>query len=385
MTKKLAGILADKLDRGDEALAALTELADQGDPGIREAYVDLGDRLGWKGIVAQQARRVVVRGEARPGAHDAAARRVRALRRGRARSGRRARRHRDRALQGGRPRARRTPRGARRSRRPTTTRSRSRTISWRGTLAGAERANELVRQAEARVRGGDAAHRGDPARRGRAHERRPRQRPSRCSSASRRSPGSRSRSSTSTSGRSRAARRPRIASARLARAAQVAAAKGPIDRARGFFELALAGAPSDETLAPLEEYRARRRPRDGRREAPANALRGDGAGRPGRARRRPHARRAPAARRLDGAPRSERRRPGVRLARRRAHRPRRRPHPRRARGARRRGRRPAPRARRPSPARSPRSSTGRSSASSSRAARSSGASSWTTRRAPRPT
>jgi len=48
MTKKLAGILADKLDRGDEALAALTELADAGDAGIRQAYVELGDRLGWK-------------------------------------------------------------------------------------------------------------------------------------------------------------------------------------------------------------------------------------------------------------------------------------------------------------------------------------------------
>ena len=52
LTEKLAGILADKLDRGDEALAALTELADLGDPSIRAAYVDLGDRLGWRGIVA---------------------------------------------------------------------------------------------------------------------------------------------------------------------------------------------------------------------------------------------------------------------------------------------------------------------------------------------
>ncbi|MEO8801250.1 MAG: hypothetical protein ABI551_25385, partial [Polyangiaceae bacterium] len=54
MTKKLAGVLADKLDRGDEALAVLTELADQGDPDIRTAYVDLGDRLGWKGLVGQK-------------------------------------------------------------------------------------------------------------------------------------------------------------------------------------------------------------------------------------------------------------------------------------------------------------------------------------------
>jgi tetratricopeptide (TPR) repeat protein len=54
MTKKLAMVLADKLDRGDEALAVLTELADQGDTDIRTAYVDLGDRLGWKGLVGQK-------------------------------------------------------------------------------------------------------------------------------------------------------------------------------------------------------------------------------------------------------------------------------------------------------------------------------------------
>jgi tetratricopeptide (TPR) repeat protein len=38
----------------------------------------------------------------------------------------------------------------------------------------------------------------------------------------------------------------------LARAAQVASEKGQIDRARGFFELALSGTPTDDTLAVLE-------------------------------------------------------------------------------------------------------------------------------------
>jgi tetratricopeptide (TPR) repeat protein len=52
LTKKLANVLSVKLDRGDEALAALTELADMGDASCRAAYVDLGDRLGWRGIVA---------------------------------------------------------------------------------------------------------------------------------------------------------------------------------------------------------------------------------------------------------------------------------------------------------------------------------------------
>lgn len=54
LTTKLASILADKLDRGDEALGALTDLADQGEPSVRKAYIELGDRLGWKGIVASK-------------------------------------------------------------------------------------------------------------------------------------------------------------------------------------------------------------------------------------------------------------------------------------------------------------------------------------------
>jgi tetratricopeptide (TPR) repeat protein len=52
LTRKLSDILAAKLERGDEALAVLTELADRGDEDIRAAYVELGDRLGWRGIVA---------------------------------------------------------------------------------------------------------------------------------------------------------------------------------------------------------------------------------------------------------------------------------------------------------------------------------------------
>lgn len=52
LTLRLAAVLGDKLDRGDEALAALTELGDIGDEAVRAAYVKLGDRLGWRGIVA---------------------------------------------------------------------------------------------------------------------------------------------------------------------------------------------------------------------------------------------------------------------------------------------------------------------------------------------
>jgi tetratricopeptide (TPR) repeat protein len=54
LTKKLATMLADKLDRGDEALGALTDLADQGEASVRHAYITLGDKLGWKGIVASK-------------------------------------------------------------------------------------------------------------------------------------------------------------------------------------------------------------------------------------------------------------------------------------------------------------------------------------------
>ncbi len=52
LTKKLSSVLADKLDRGDEALAALDEISGQGDASVRAAYIELGDRLGWRGIVA---------------------------------------------------------------------------------------------------------------------------------------------------------------------------------------------------------------------------------------------------------------------------------------------------------------------------------------------
>ncbi|AUX23481.1 hypothetical protein SOCEGT47_040070 [Sorangium cellulosum] len=52
MTRRLAEILDRALGRSDEALALLERLADQGDELCREAYVALGDRIGWKGIVA---------------------------------------------------------------------------------------------------------------------------------------------------------------------------------------------------------------------------------------------------------------------------------------------------------------------------------------------
>ncbi len=65
LTRKLSGVLADKLNRGDEALAALSEMADQGHESVRAAYIELGDRLVWRGIVATKV--VEWRLEAKPG------------------------------------------------------------------------------------------------------------------------------------------------------------------------------------------------------------------------------------------------------------------------------------------------------------------------------
>jgi hypothetical protein len=52
MTRRRAEILHRKVGKGDEALAALLEVADRGDVPCREEYVALGDELGWKGVVA---------------------------------------------------------------------------------------------------------------------------------------------------------------------------------------------------------------------------------------------------------------------------------------------------------------------------------------------
>ena len=52
MTRRLAEILHQKVGKGDEAIAVLMDVADQGDIACREEYVRLGDELGWRGIVA---------------------------------------------------------------------------------------------------------------------------------------------------------------------------------------------------------------------------------------------------------------------------------------------------------------------------------------------
>ncbi|HEY6081441.1 MAG TPA: hypothetical protein VIW29_21650 [Polyangiaceae bacterium] len=52
MIRRMAEILHEKVGKSDEALAALMEVADRGDEACRQEYVALGDKLGWKGVVA---------------------------------------------------------------------------------------------------------------------------------------------------------------------------------------------------------------------------------------------------------------------------------------------------------------------------------------------
>ena len=56
LARRLSSILDERLERGQEALAVLEPLADEGDGACRDAYVELGDRLGFKGIVAMKLR-----------------------------------------------------------------------------------------------------------------------------------------------------------------------------------------------------------------------------------------------------------------------------------------------------------------------------------------
>lgn len=54
MTRRLAEILSEKLGRGEDALTALASVAEQGDAECRDSFVELGDRLGKKQLVAQK-------------------------------------------------------------------------------------------------------------------------------------------------------------------------------------------------------------------------------------------------------------------------------------------------------------------------------------------
>lgn len=256
MTSKLALILADKLDRGDEALATLTELADQGHAQIRAVYMELGDRLGWKGLVASKlvewwfdARNSPERLAALRDAferfcavgRDQDATRV-ALEIVRAKAA-------DRAL-------------AERLEELAVKTGDSDALSVAHELlareySGAERAAELVRQSEVMVRAGvsprDAMQHGE-AGLGTLPLSDVEPLLDRLSAIAEKASEVVDLYERQVS----RSRQPQDRVRALARAAQVAASRSLTDRARAFFELALAGAspPAAETIELLEQYAA---------------------------------------------------------------------------------------------------------------------------------
>jgi cellulose synthase operon protein C len=249
MTRRLAEIQLDKLGKGDEALASLEKLADQGDEPCREEYVRLGDQLGWKGIVAtklvawNESASSPARNDALRGAFD------RFLEIGREPDAARV------AMELARSRGMDAALADRLEGIATKLRdldalSVAHEILGK-ELSGASRATELVRQAEVQVSAGvdplEAMQHGEAA----------------LTSVP---PGevepllARLASLTQAPGHiidlyERQVGRCRLPADRLtalARAAQVAAERGANDRARSFFELALGGGVQEETIAALE-------------------------------------------------------------------------------------------------------------------------------------
>jgi urease accessory protein UreF len=254
LTKKLSGVLADKLGRGDEALAALSELADQGDASLREAYVELGDRLGWRGIVG--AKLVEWWLPARPspdrvtnlrGAFDRFAE---------------VGRNED-AVKIGCEVVRSKGADAALAKQLEQLSVKTKNLDALAIahdlvareMTGPERAQELVRQAEARAEAGaprqEAVQHGETALASVA--------PSDAEpllarlAALAEQPAEVVDLYERQVSRSKA---PPDRVAALARAAQVAGARGLLDRARGFFDLALTGTPSDDALGALERAAA---------------------------------------------------------------------------------------------------------------------------------
>lgn len=250
LTTKLASILADKLDRGDEALGALTDLADQGEPSVRKAYIELGDRLGWKGIVASKLKEWWF--DARHGAERTAALRgaferfadvgrdadavtvAIELVRTKGADKKLAEHLEELAVKTG-------DQDALAVAHEVLTRE----------VQGADRADELVRQAEVRARAGMARQEAM------AHGEQglvfiP---PSDAEPLLERLSQLAPKPVDVIDLYERQVTRSKAPADRvraLARAAQIASTRGQPERARGFFELALSGAPTDETVAVLE-------------------------------------------------------------------------------------------------------------------------------------
>lgn len=250
LTKKLATILAEKLDRGDEALGALTDLADQGEASVRHAYITLGDKLGWKGIVASKLKEWwfdARHGSERTGALRGAFERF-------AEVGRDADAVQV-AIELIRTKGADKKLAEHLEELSVKTGDHDALIVAHELLArevqGEERGNELVRQAEVRVRGGmpraDAISHGEQGL--------PFIPPAESEPLLERLAQLAAKPADVIDLYERQVTRSKAPVDRvraLARAAQVASVRGQPERARGFFELALTGAPSDDTVTALE-------------------------------------------------------------------------------------------------------------------------------------
>ena len=250
MTRQLASVFQNRMGEGQQALAVLERLADGGDAACQHAYADLGIELGWKGIVA---RKLVQWNESVAGSS-----RAEALKRAFALfvDVERAEDARTVALELARSKDCHGEMAHKLEEIATGLKDLdalavAHDIIGR-ELSGAERASEFVRQAEVMAAAGadalDAIHHGELALAGVGPD-----------------------DSTELMARLAAlteapghvidlyerqvqrCKKPQERVAALAAAAQVAAARGAIDRAREFFNSALSGGVHEDTLTQLEE------------------------------------------------------------------------------------------------------------------------------------
>jgi tetratricopeptide (TPR) repeat protein len=279
LTRKLSAILADKLNRGDEALAALTELGDQGDLEVREAYVALGDRLGWRGIVATKL--VEWWSGAKPDAQRTAYLRGafdRFAEVGRDEDAVRV------ACEVVRSKGADRELADRLEELSTKTKNLDALSIAHDLIAremsGLDRARELVRQAEARVTAGAPPSEGiQHGESGLTSVM-----PDEAEDLLGRLAALAVQPSDVVDLYERQVSRCKLPADRvkaLARAAQIASARGQIDRARGFFDIALGGTPSDDAVGVLEDAASEADEKDGSenlRKVLSDALAGAGQG-----------------------------------------------------------------------------------------------------------
>lgn len=250
LTLRLSTVLDEKLSLGDEALAALESPADDGSEACRAAYVALGDKLGWRGLVANKLvawNEVRSPSEARNAALRSAFERLVEVK------------HDEAAIRVGIELVRSKAGDAALARTMEEVSLRAKDLDGLQTahdllareLSGADRAAELVRQAETLIPAGvdtaDAIQHGEGALASVAFgDVEPL-----LARLAVLAPDAGQAIDVYERHVSRL-KQPAERVQALARAAGVAAQHGATDRARGFFELALAGGAHEETLSALE-------------------------------------------------------------------------------------------------------------------------------------